>query len=130
MEASMVGTISMERNMNRLFGIALLMSIVGMVGCSPILYEGRYDYDDGWRRGVVVELGTAGSITRVARVDCRNETELVPNAQYAYVKRRHTEDFWNPRIVPVPADVQLAPRDRVLVNIQQCRELVLTRRTK
>ncbi len=116
--------------MNRLLGSAMLASVVGIVGGSPILYEGRYDYDDGWREATLVELGTAGSITRAARVDCRSEGELLPNAQYALVKRRHTEDFWNSRIVPVPADVQLAPRDRVLVNIKQCRELVLTQRSK
>ncbi len=112
--------------MNRLLGITQFVSAAGLAGCSPILYEGRYDYKDGWRKGAVVELGTAESIPHVPRVDCRNETNLLLRVQYAYVKSRHTTDFLNSRVVPVPDDIQLSLRDQVLVNMQKCSALAPT----
>ena len=78
----------------------------------------------------MVELGTVKGNTRALPVDCRNETDLLPLVLYAYVKRRHTKDFWTSRVVPVHDGIQLSMRDQVLVNIQQCSALVPTQRSR
>ena len=105
-----------------------LLSAALVAGCAKsIIYEGRYDYDDGWRRGVVIDVGTAEDLGGSFRFDsaCNNVKRPVKTL-YALVRRigyrghllhRHQKRW---RAVLVPGDLVIKPNDPVYFNIEDC----------
>ncbi len=92
-----------------------------MVGGCALLYDGKYDHGEGWRRGTVVEVGVGTAILRPAREDCRKlaSAEVVARTQYAYVSYRQNR-FPQARIALVPENTTLKAGDPVYVNRQHC----------
>ncbi len=44
--------------------IVFFAALAGLTGCaSNVVYEGKYAQDDGWRKGTVVEIGPAKSLS-------------------------------------------------------------------
>jgi len=105
-----------------------LLSAALVAGCAnSIIYEGRYDYDDGWRRGVVIDVGTTEDLGRSFRFDSAcNNFQRPAKTPYALVKRtghwghrlhRHQKRW---RAVVVPGDLVIKPNDLVYFNIEDC----------
>ncbi|MCA3001649.1 MAG: hypothetical protein ACK5RJ_04650 [Burkholderiales bacterium] len=101
--------------------ILLMLAVPLLAGGCALLYDGKYDNDEGWRRGTVVEVGMGTSILRPARDDCRNHAtaEVVARTQYAYVSYRY-DRFRQARIAAVPENVPLKVGDPVYVNRRNC----------
>jgi len=119
------------KSMKRYVIPAVLLSAALVAGCArPIIYEGRYDYDEGWRRGVVHDVGTADTLGRSFRFDSAcNNFQRPAKTQYALVKRtghwghrlhRHRRHQKRWRAVVVPGDLVIAPNDLVYFNIEDC----------
>lgn len=99
-----------------------VLSISAMlVGCATV-YDGKYDYDEGWRLATVVELGNDSTRFNDASLDCRTlKFETRSRAeQYAYV--RYMRSF-APRmaIVPVPDHTKVGVKQRIFINLNDCR---------
>ena len=115
--------------MKVLTATACVAALAGLAGCaSNIVHEGKYAQDEGWRKGEVVEIGPASSITRHSFRDCRpasvsgeNDT---PYAVVVFLRNGHQYA----RITKLPGDGQLRVGDKVYVNIENC-EAALPKRS-
>lgn len=98
-------------------GLAVFLA----AGCAwPIVYEGRFDYDDGWRQGEVLEVGTYDGLPRASLGDCRTiDEERTSSNDYARVEYRGARPQ-STRIVPLARDQTLKAGDLVYVKIDDC----------
>ena|SRR5689334_13211882 len=100
--------------------------LVPLVGCA-LVYEGKYDWDDGWRAGRVVHLGQGKQLPAPPGGDCRQgvAASVMEKTLYADV-RYQTEGRWTrERIVPIPADIAVHEGDLVYFNAQDCKQAVV-----
>ena len=91
------------------------------------MYEGKYDWDDGWRAGRVVHLGQGKQLPAPPGGDCRQgvAASVMEKTLYADV-RYQTEGRWTrERIVPIPADIAVHEGDLVYFNAQDCKQAVV-----
>ena len=99
--------------------LSLLCVGAATVGCTTP-YEGRYDFYDAWRKGKVVEVGTAQGLDRSSPRDCRKDaTPRAADTRYAYVQYRGVSRPTS-RIVPLGADSNLKAGDLVYVKVDDC----------
>lgn len=96
-----------------------------IAGCAP-LYEGRYDYNAGWREGRVTHVGRAETIDRSSTLDCRSMLPLERRAslnfaRIVYSNSRHVLSA----IVPVPDGMKLKTGDKVYLKRNDCSEPVV-----
>ncbi len=97
----------------------LLCAGAATVACTTP-YEGRYDFYDAWRKGKVVEVGTAQGLGRSSPRDCRKDaTPRAADTRYAYVQYRGISRLTS-RIVPLGADSNLKAGDLVYVKVDDC----------
>jgi|SRR5882672_6598000 len=101
--------------------LALLALGFAFSGCA-LVYEGRYDYDAGWRRATVLSVGLARQIERSAAFDCRGSFGVTDETSFAFVRYNHMPYTLQRAIVPVPQDWQLSVGDGVYINIRDCNE--------
>lgn len=101
--------------------ILMMLAVPLLAGGCALLYDGKYDHDEGWRLGTVVEVGIGMAILRPAREDCRNHAtaDIVARTQYAYVSYRQNH-YPRARISPVPENVTLKAGDPVYVIRWNC----------
>lgn len=105
--------------------------LASMAGCTS-MDNGRYRYDQGWRFGNIVKIGSATTDFPTAPFDCRR---AVPNAggaehDYAYVHLANIHErggkYFNSNsklrhvIVRLRPGTSLREGDRVRVNIRDC----------
>jgi hypothetical protein len=88
-------------------------------GCSTV-YEGKYDFDDGWREASVVAVGAVAVPAPVDHRDCR-----LQSASSAHETRYVTLTYRRVRahgklIMPLPEGMDLKPGDVVYVNAARC----------
>jgi len=101
--------------------IALLVALSCLAGCA-VLYEGKYDWDQGWRVGRVIRVGPGESGIQKLRDDCRNDAQPADVARAVYAEvAYHNEGRWlRHRVVPVPEKVAIHEGDKVYVNVGTC----------
>ncbi len=88
-------------------------------GCTTI-YEGRYDFHEGWRKGEVVEVGTAENLQMRPMGDCRKRgATSAPQTYYAVVKYRGARRI-DSRVVPVPEGRTVKVGDPVYLKLFDC----------
>ena len=93
-----------------------------LTGCAtPIGHEGSYAERDGrWRKGTVVEIGSADDLKRPSFYDCRTKASATegnePYVMVAFLRNGHPYA----RAAKLPADAQLQVEDKVYVNIKDC----------
>lgn len=92
-----------------------------LAGCATI-YEGEYDYDEGWRLATVIELGSNITRFKDTSLDCRT-LKFGPHSRamrYAYV--RYLRSF-APRmaVVPIPDHAEVEVKQRIYINLNDCR---------
>lgn len=94
--------------------------VVLLQGCTT-LYEGKYDYRDGWRKARVVQVAPASQIQRPDFFRCiRNATPEQRERQlFAVVTFRGYEKSVK-RAVQVAPSVHLEVGDTVYVNPSSC----------
>lgn len=89
-------------------------------GCTT-LYEGKYDFWEGWREGVVQEVALGDRLTRGATKDCRKgvHPEIVRDTVFARVSYKISRTRVSV-ILPLRLGAQFAPGDSVYVNPRKC----------
>src|SRR5882672_10431731 len=106
---------------------ALVLALV-LCGCAPVYMQGKYDYEDGWREGVVTQLGLGDEIDVHATVDCRLE---IPRERMARTRfARATFDNARHRlsqIVALADPAAIAVGDAVLVKMNDCSQPFVAR---
>lgn len=101
--------------------IAFLAALAGLTGCaSNIVHEGKYAQDEGWRKGTVVEIAPANTLTRSAFYDCRTTPSATegqdPYVAIAFLRNGHRYS----RVTKLPTEAKLRVGDEVYVNLNDC----------
>lgn len=89
-------------------------------GCQTI-YEGKYDWDAGWRPGTVLEVGSVDQVMKEPFRDCRKDPRVseLKASTFAVV----SYPFLNrPRkaVVPVPSATRWTTGSPVYINVTDC----------
>lgn len=119
----------LEANVNResaarVCAVLVLATIVG--GCATV-YEGKYDYANGWRSGLILKIGTEADLATFG-APCHSR-EQASTARFAYVqfgwgathgKYLNSEPRQRHLIVPLSPGEDVREGQRVYVNIQDC----------
>jgi hypothetical protein len=106
-------------------GVAAAASLAG---CASSVYEGKYDWRDGWRAAEVVRVQTAAEMERPRFYECvrKASPEQLANTRFAVVKyRAMSRTRW--RAVPLPPGSRVAAGDRVYVDVGNCGATVADR---
>jgi hypothetical protein len=102
----------------RLPAISMLLVLTG---CA-LVYQGKYDWDEGWREGYVVKVET-GAVP-IVRGGCvhRPPLQTLPPPRYAQVKYQNEGRVIRNQNVPIPENANVQQGDRVYFNINDCSE--------
>lgn len=106
--------------------IGSVMTVMLLAGCSTkMIYEGRLDYDDGWRKGVVTDIGAGQKFTRQSPPECKFNADFPSSSEkFAIIRyRKNNSPKW--RTAPIPISSQLKVDDMVYVNINECKASVV-----
>lgn len=95
-------------------------SLLSVSGCTTI-YEGGYDFSQGWRRAQVVEITPGSSIRNPDFWKCLRNTSAAERQAQSYVVLSYRE-FGRKRqhLVPLPRDIALRADERVYLNVGEC----------
>jgi len=90
------------------------------LGCATV-YEGRYAFNDGWRKATVEEVDSAARLQGTALSDCRRDASAVQllSGQFALVSYA---DFGHlrRRIVTLPPHPRFHAGDTVYIRFRSC----------
>ena len=93
---------------------------LGLAGCATV-YEGKYPFNDGWRKATVESVGEAPEITKRATKDCRIDFKGDMHSQFARLTYSFSARMRRSAIVPVPRGVLPKPGEVAYVNPRKCR---------
>lgn len=108
--------------MNRVMPWMLAGASVLMTACASIEND-AYNFNDGWRRAKVLEIGSTKTVMRTTSKDCRLELGAAATFEhYAVVSYSlgGRPTLRAKQVVAVPNDLDLAVGDSVQVNIRDC----------
>lgn len=101
-------------------GIAAFVTAGLMAGCASTGYDASHPWEDGWRKGTIVELGEGAAFSTKVTEKCRQTVPPTSSkARYATIKyRRDRRKAW--RTMPVSDDFALKVGDPVFINAGDC----------
>ena len=107
------------------YRIAALAALGAFAGCAMV-YEGKYDWDQGWRIGRVISAGAGMTVPATMADDCRKEAPPadVARTRYAEVAYQSEGRRLRHRVVPIADGVALKEGQTVYVNVYSCGNLV------
>jgi hypothetical protein len=107
------------------YRIAALCALGWLAGCAMV-YEGKYDWDQGWRVGRVIRLVNSTTLAPTASEDCRRQASPADVARTVYAEVAYqTEGRWlRHRVVPVPEGAAIKEGQTVYINVGSCGSLV------
>ena len=109
---------------------ASLIAALSATGCA-LVYEGKYDWYDGWREAQVVQIGSAAEIKKPQFSDCREQMtpQQIANSQFAvlsYVRMTREQR----RVVPLQTGRSVAVGDLVFMQITNCDGPLVPRKSR
>ncbi len=109
-------------------GIAAVVTAGLLTGCASTGYDSSHSWEDGWRKGAIVEIGEGVAYAGKVSEKCRQNVSSTPSkARYATIKyRRDRRNAW--RTMPVSEDFGLKVGDPVFINASDCRAPIDLRR--
>ena len=100
--------------------IASLLALGWLGGCARV-YEGKYDWDQGWRLGHVIRVGPGAALGATSMHDCRqNVSPADAPTVYADVAYQSEGRWLRHRVVPVPQGMALKEGQAVYINVPSC----------
>lgn len=107
-------------------GLLAVMALV-TAGCSTV-YEGRYDFNDGWREGEVLEIAPASAIKSPQFSDCRESSspEQLATYKFALVAFNHLGRIQR-QVAPLADASGLKLGELVYINITNCSAQIMPR---
>jgi len=90
-----------------------------LAGCTTV-YDGKYNFNDGWREAKVIQVGRAGEIARPQFSDCRENSPFlsISSGVYALLSYQHLNRP-RKRVVPLLVD-ELRPGQKVYMKVTDC----------
>jgi hypothetical protein len=104
----------------RRFTPALLPLV--LVSACAMTYDGKYDFDKGWRFGGIVKVGPGTSLPPIASGDCREgvPADEVARTSYAEIRYQNEGRWIRHRIVPIPAGMAITQGTNVYFDVNDC----------
>gem|GEM_PF-1495204 len=102
-------------------GLAATVLMLGALqGCTTV-YEGRYDWQDGWREAQVLQVASAYGIKHERFSDCRATVspEERASSRFAVLLYMHMARSRH-RVVPLPTGDTFAKGEFVYMNLRSC----------
>jgi hypothetical protein len=101
--------------------VAAVLAALALGGCATTVYEGKYDWGEGWRKAKVVQVQTAAEMARPAFYTCvRNASaEQRARERFAVVEYRRTSRTLRHAALVRPGD-QVGVGDTVYVDVDDC----------
>jgi hypothetical protein len=114
--------------MGAMNAIAAVVAAGLVGGCASTVYEGRLDWSDGWRKGIVTATGTGATLAKEMSTSCRSAfPDIRSDSPLATIRYRRDRRYaW--RTVPVPPDADVKVGDAVYVNAADCAAPIERRR--
>ncbi|MBK8072138.1 MAG: hypothetical protein IPK34_09050 [Ramlibacter sp.] len=109
---------------------ASLIAALSATGCA-LVYEGKYDWHDGWREAQVLQIGSAADIERPRFSDCRGQmtSQQLAMSQFAVLSYTHMARKRH-RVVPLQAGQSGAVGDQVYMQITSCDGPLVARKSR
>lgn len=104
------------------------LAVVLLSSCAlKLVYEDKYDYEKGWRRGFIYELGTGQALADKLPQECKKLPGASSTARFATIQyRQMSSPKW--RTVAIPADAPLKMDDIVYFNVMSCKTPVIPKK--
>lgn len=108
------------------YRIPALATLACLAGCA-VVYEGKYDWDQGWRIGRVIRSVKGTTPAPTATADCRHDASPAELARGVYAEVAYqTEGRWlRHRVVPIPQGATIHEGQTVYINVLSCDSLVM-----
>jgi hypothetical protein len=112
----------------RVIAASALIAGTLLSGCASTVYEGKYDWADGWRAAEVVEVTTAAEMERPRFYECVRKATLqqAESGKFVVVKYRQMSRSQR-RAIPLQPSQSFAPGDTVYVKAGDCGTPLVTR---
>ena len=107
--------------------LALCASAAFLTGCATV-YEGKYEWSEGWRAAEVVEVTTVAEMERPRFYECvRKATPgQAASGKFVLVKYRQMSRSQR-RAIPLQPGQSFAPGDPVYVKVGDCATPLVSR---
>ena len=94
--------------------------IFALSGCATV-YEGKYDFSDGWREAKVIQIGRAGEIAMPQFSDCRVSAspQYLAADKFIVVSYKHLSRP-RKRVVPFGPSDHVRVGDLAYVKVTDC----------
>ena len=102
--------------------LAMLLVAVALAGCSTPVYENRLAWKDGWRKGVVVQVGSDELLKSRYEGQCPI-TAKHPSIESLAVVRWKDSRRVRSRVAPLPSQTSIQVGSAVYVNVYSCEGL-------
>src|SRR3954469_22904308 len=103
------------------YGVPALVALGWLAGCAMV-YEGKYDWDEGWRVGRVLQFGPGMAMSTTTHDDCR--VHAVPadvtRTVYAEVAYNNEGRWLRNRVAPVAEGMAIVQGQTVYINVRSC----------
>lgn len=103
------------------------LSIFGLSGCTTV-YEGKYDFSEGWREAKVVQIERASEIAKPQFSDCRATTSQshLASDKFIVLSYKHLNRP-RKRVIPFGSNDGARVGDRVYMNVTDCNSPLIPR---
>ncbi len=108
-------------------GILAVVAAGLMTGCASSGYDLSHPWEEGWRKGAIVEMGEGVAFADKVAEKCRQTAPSTSSkTRYATIKyRRDRRNSW--RTMPVSEDFALKVGDPVFINTNDCKAPIALR---
>ena len=104
------------------------LSAFALTGCTTV-YEGKYDFSDGWREAKVIQIERATEIVKPQFSDCRDAASLqqLATEKFIVLSYKHLNRPRN-RVVPLSPSYGARVGELVYMNATDCDRPLIPRR--
>lgn len=108
-------------------GVAAVVAAGILGGCAGAGYDPSHSWDEGWRKGTVVEMGEGAALAEKVAAKCKQPSSATSSTtRYATIKYRRDRRKVS-RTMPVPEDFAPNVGDTVFINTHDCRAPIVLR---
>ena len=101
-------------------GVAAVVAAGILTGCAGAGYDPSHSWDEGWRKGTIVEVGEGVALAEKVAAKCKQPSSpTTSKARYATIKYRRDRRKVS-RTMPVPEDFAPKVGDTVFINTRDC----------
>lgn len=110
----------------RISAILLFLATLAVLsGCST-LYEGKYNFRDGWRKARVVQFIQGSTVARAEFWQCLRQESAAVRSESRYALLSYSGfGRARQRLVPMPPGLDLQKNEAVYVNLGRCKNAIV-----